>query len=382
MKSESIWKRFSVLIAVFALAAGCSQGGEGSEKAEGDKPGNKAPKAVSGDVVAKVGDSVITLADFEAQLNQQNPLIRARYKSLEQKKKLLENLVQREAMVQEAKRLGLDEDPEMQRGYKKILARHLVNKEFNQKRVKELEIKDEDIQRYYDENHDRYHAPEKVRVHQILIGAPKGDAAARKTARAKAEELLAQLKKNVNDRRLFLELARKHSTDEATRNVGGDTNFKTQAQLTEAYGPKFAEVAFGLKKANDLSGVVETDKGFYILRQSGRQSAIDLPLEKVKGQIRTTLFARARGEAYQRFVDEIKTKVGVQIFDDQVSKAKVDTSGGPGGRKAFPGHLQPGHRPPKGPALKPKSIRPLGKKAGARRPIPGGRVVPTAPPSK
>jgi parvulin-like peptidyl-prolyl isomerase len=186
--------------------------------------------------------------------------------------------------------------------------------------------------------------------------------------------LLAKLKQNINDRRLFLELARKNSTDEATRNVGGDTNFKTRAGLQETYGAAFAEAAFGLKKANDLSDVVETEAGFFVLRQSGRQSAIDLPLEKVKGQIRTTLFARARGEAYQKFVDEIKAKVGVQVFDDVVSKAKVDTSAGPQTRKPFPGQVPPG---PGGPTLSPKSIRPLGKKAtGALKPAPGRTALP------
>jgi len=132
-------------------------------------------------------------------------------------------------------------------------------------------------------------------------------------------------------------LAREYSDDEATKKVGGDTNFRTKAQLTETYGKVFADASFGLKKANDLSGIVQTDKGFYILRQSGRQGALDLPLEKVKGQIRTTLFARARGDAYKQFVEDLKARVGVKIFDDVVKKVKVDTSMPPGGKNPFAG---------------------------------------------
>ena len=254
--------------------------------------------------------------------------------------------------MQEARRLGLDKDPEMIRGYKKILARHLVNMEFNKKRVKEIEVSDSEIQRYYEKNHDRYHSPEKVRVHQILITADASDPAKRKTGRAKAAGLLEKLRAEPNDRRLFLELARKNSEDEATRNVGGDTNFKTRAQMEESFGKAFAEAAFALKKANDLSDVIETEKGFHILRQSGRQAAIDLPVEKVKGQIRTTLFARARGEAYKQFVEEIKKKVGVEVFDDQVAKAKVDTSGASGAKRSFPDGLKRSPRRP-GPVGRP-----------------------------
>jgi peptidyl-prolyl cis-trans isomerase C len=352
---------------------GCDKQRDPEPAAEGDAAAGSArseqpgERAATGEIVAKVGDSVITLADFEAQLNQQNPLIRARYKSLEQKKKLLDNLVQREAMVLEAKRLGLDEDPEVIRNYKKILARHLVNQEFNKKRVKDIKISDADIQQYYEQNHERYHSPEKVRVHLIFIAGPRSQPDERAAARAEARRLLTKLEADPNDRRLFLELARKHSDDEKSAKIGGDTNFRTRAQLEERYGAKVAEAAFGLKKARDLSGVIETDGGFYILRQSGRQSAIDLPLEKVEGQIKTTLFARARGEAYKAFVEQIEKKVGVEIYDDVISKAEVDTSDSPAMRRPFPGAPRPsGRAGQKGrmPVRRPKPIDlPAGNKA-------------------
>lgn len=368
-----VWWGGFILCGVLVGLGGCDEqrdaepAAKGGDQATGPRSDQKDDRAAAGEIVAKVGDSIITLADFEAQLNQQNPLIRARYKSIEQKKKLLDNLVQREAMVLEAKRLGLDEDPEVIRNYKKILARHLVNQEFNKKRVKDIQISDAAIQQYYEQNHERYHSPEKVRVHLIFIEGPRSQPEKRAAARAEARQLLTKLEADPNDRRLFLELARKHSDDEKSAKIGGDTNFRTQAQLEERYGPKVAEVAFGLKKARDLSGIVETDGGFYLLRQSGRQSAIDLPLEKVAGQIKTTLFARARGEAYKAFVEEIEKQVGVEIYDDVISKAEVDTSGSPAMRRPFPGAARPSGqagRPGRMPVRRPKPIElPAGKKA-------------------
>jgi len=270
---------------------GCQGGG-----AEHNNDKNVKTSSGSSEVVARVGDVTITLGQFESYLNQQNRLVRARYKSMEQKKKLLQSLVEREAMVLEAKRLGLDKDPNVVRGLKKILARQLVNEEFNKKLAKQIEISEEQIKHFYDENHDRYHAPEKVRVHKIFIKGSKSDSQARKQSRAKAKKLLAQLKAKPQDRRLFIQLARDNSDDVATRPIGGDTNFKTHDQLVQSNGKVFADAAFGLAKTNDISDVIEDDKGFYILRQSGKQPPIDLPLDKVKQQIHTTLFARARGE--------------------------------------------------------------------------------------
>jgi peptidyl-prolyl cis-trans isomerase C len=338
--------KWLVLMAITALVAGCPQGEKGKPSG-----GQSAGGSDSGELVAKVGEVSISLNDFEQQINQQNPLVRSRYKSLDQKKKLLDALVEREAMVLEARRLGLDKDPEVIRGYKKILARHLVNMEFNQKRVKEIEITDETIEQYYKENIDRYHAPDKARIHQIFLAAPASDKKKRTAARKQAADLLKQLKAKKTDRRVFLQLARQHSNDEATKRVGGDTNFKTRAQLEETYGKPFADAAFGLKQANDLSGIVSDPKGFYLLRLSGKQAAIDLPLERVKGQIRTTLFARARGEAYRAFVEEVKNKVGVEVFEDKVENAKVDLSQvpsrpGPGPRIPPPRPRRPGVAPP------------------------------------
>ncbi len=338
--------RFVVISSLFVMMTGCANKGNTDENSRESKTISDNSAVPAGEVLAKVGDQVITKKEFETQLSHQNPLIRARFKSMEQKKKLLDNLVQREAMVLEAKRLGLDKDPEVIQGFKKILARQLVNSEFNKKRVKELKVTDEEIEKYYKENSNRYHAPEKVRVHQIFFSAPRTDSAKVKKARAMAKEILSKLKAKPGDRRMFLELARQYSDDEETKKVGGDTNFRTKAQLEDTYGKKFADAAFSLKKANDLSGIIQTEKGFYILRQSGRQGALDLPLEKVKGQIRTTLFARARGEAYKKFVEELKSKVGIKIFEDVLKQVKVDTTMPSSRGHNFPGSSRGGIKRP------------------------------------
>ncbi|NMB76895.1 MAG: hypothetical protein GYA21_17415 [Myxococcales bacterium] len=316
------------------------------------KGGTETGKApVSGEIVAKVGSSVITLEDFEAALNEQNALIRSRYTSVDQKKKLLETLVEREVMVQEAKRLGLDKDPEMRRGFDKILARFVINREFNEKKVKEITVSDADIEAYYQQNLDRYHAPEKVMIHDMLFPVPAGSAE-RKKVRAQAEEAHKKLKANPQDRKLFFDLMRQTGGEEATRTLASAT-FQTRAEMEKERGATVAAAAFALQQANDFSPIVEDDKGFHILRLAGRQAALDLPLEKVKGQIRTTLFAKARGDAYQAFVEGIKSKAGVQVFDEVLQKAKVDLSNT--GPSPAPGNL---NLPPLQPPVPVKPIDP------------------------
>ncbi|MBN2494794.1 MAG: peptidyl-prolyl cis-trans isomerase [Deltaproteobacteria bacterium] len=364
-----IWKHF--LFGLSALAciglAGCQPGGEkeGENKASGEKK-----------VVARVGDVEITLEDFEARMNSQNPLVRSRFETLDQRKKLLENMVEQETMVQEAMRLGLDQDPEMKRGFKKILARHMVNKEFHQKLLKDIQIGDEEIQKYYDENHDRYHSEAKVRVQHIFLEAPEADAARREEARKQAASIVEQIKAKPEDRTLFIQLAKKHSQDKATKHTGGSTALQTQEEMAKERGEAFAKTAFELEKPHDVSAPLETPEGIYLLRLAGKQAAFDHPLERVRGQIRTTLFAKARGDAYKDFVDAMKKKVGVKVFDKALSEAKL--------APPEPGKPMPGKLPPRpgGHFMPPRKIDPPGSEGPApvpHQPGPGKRLQPVGP---
>ena len=70
-----------------------------------------AAEVASGDrgkVVATVGSKNISVGDLTDAINEQNPYIRMRYTSLEQKKKFLQNMIQFEVLAQEAERQKLD----------------------------------------------------------------------------------------------------------------------------------------------------------------------------------------------------------------------------------------------------------------------------------
>src|SRR5215471_7758178 len=84
-----------------------------------------------------------------------------------------------------------------------------------------------DIDKYYRENQDQYQVPERVKVRHILIGTPrpgpdgKVDQKAVDAARAKAEDILKQLKAGGD----FAELAKKYSED-TTKDQGGELGWQ------------------------------------------------------------------------------------------------------------------------------------------------------------
>ena len=83
---------------------------------------------------------------------------------------------------------------------------------------KGIAVSDEDLRKYYAENEKRYTAPEERRASHILVKADKdAPKAERDKARAKAEALLAEVRKNPQ---AFAEIARKNSDDEGSAAEG------------------------------------------------------------------------------------------------------------------------------------------------------------------
>ncbi len=96
----------------------------------------------------------------------------------------------------------------------------------------------------------------EIEVGEIAFN-PKMNAAEKESYRAKAEELLARVKKGDD----FGALARLYSQDPSTAQEGGDLGFADRS----TYVKEFSAWAFKLK-AGEISPVFETDFGFHFLQ--------------------------------------------------------------------------------------------------------------------
>lgn len=111
----------------------------------------------------------------------------------------------------------------------------------------------------------------KRRVAHILFEA--SDKAAREQAKVQAEKVAAQLKATPEK---FAQLAKQYSQDSTSKDAGGDLGeFSQNGALGSA---KLEEAVFALK-SGEISGVVESEFGFHILRVSDA-GANDLASQK------------------------------------------------------------------------------------------------------
>ena len=145
---------------------------------------------------------------------------------------------------------------------------------------KGVTISDDDLRKYYAENEKRFTSAEERRASHILVKADKdAPKAEREKARAKAETLLAEVRKSPD---AFAEIARKNSDDEGSATKGGDLDFFGRGAMVKP----FEEAAFGLKPG-ETSGIVESDFGYHIIRVTGARGGEKKSFDSVKSEIET-----------------------------------------------------------------------------------------------
>jgi peptidyl-prolyl cis-trans isomerase C len=297
--------------------------------------GTAVKEVPTADVVARIDDRVITVTDVQQRINALDPYSRARFSSPEQKKKYLDNLVRFEVLAAEAEKRGYDKDPDVQRVLKNQMIDVFLRKELDEK-LKGDTVSDADVDRYYTEHESQFKQSEQVRVSQILV-----------KDKAKAEKVGAEARAAGGSDKGFRDLVSKYSEDEDSKPLGGDLTFFDRQ--TAQYPRPLVEAAFALKDVGQVSGVVASDKGFHILRLTQRRPGFTRPKEGVAAEIRRLISRDRRAKKMEEMVAEMRQKMKVQIYDDQLAKVTLTAAPAPGvatAPGALPGHpVQPGARP-------------------------------------
>ena len=308
--------RFLALLAVVSLF--CFFGG--CKKADNKKSGSTQASALPpqspeelGLLVAQIDDMKITIADFQERLNQQSPYIRARYTSLERKKEFLDNLIRFEVLAKEAKRRGMDRDPEVVRTMKQVMIQKLMKDEF-ETRVKPDDVTDDEMKKFFEEHKNEYNKPEEVRVSAIVV--KEKPAAEKATAEAKGQK--------GTDNKGFRDLVTKYSQDEDSKQRGGDLRYFTAD--TAELPAEVVKASFALAKSGDVAGPIGTSKGFYVLKQTGRRQAMVKAFDEVKAQIKNRIYRDKRTKSMEDFVAGLKTAAKIVVNDDKLAQVRVDTT--------------------------------------------------------
>jgi peptidyl-prolyl cis-trans isomerase D len=168
---------------------------------------------------------------------------------------------------------------------------------------KGITVTEQDLRDYYTANEKRYTVPEERRASHILIKVePNAPAADKAKAKAKAEALLVELKKNPAS---FAEVARKNSDDPGSAANGGDLDYFARGGLA---AKALEDAAFGMKP-DEIAGPIESEFGYHLVKLVGVRGGDKRNFESVRSEIENEVKAQLAQKRFSEMAGEFTNMV-------------------------------------------------------------------------
>jgi peptidyl-prolyl cis-trans isomerase C len=273
--------------------------------------GLTAVRAEEKDIVARVGQKVITKAEFE-QLLKKKGGEPAKDKQMEMG--LLNNMVQTLALGEAARKKGIDKRKDIQAILELTVDNVLANELIKEEVISKLKVTEGQAREYYDKNSALFKTPEQIKALHILIKVDKSASADdKKKAREKAEGILKRIRAGED----FAKLAMEFSDDPGSKARGGDLGLFGRGRMVKP----FEEAAFNLKPGT-VSEVVETAFGYHLIKVETKQKEEVPPFETVKDKAREKATEEIRGEKIKEFLKQVMKEADIKIFAEVLEGQK------------------------------------------------------------
>jgi peptidyl-prolyl cis-trans isomerase C len=277
-----------------------------------------------GTPVARWQGDTLTAEALEQRFLEMSPALRERYQTPEAKRAYVESMARFELLAREALARGLQDDPEVLASFKRALVNRLTRQQLEQQTPTVTEA---EVAEAYARERESFSRPAQVRLSHIFLAAPRGDAAQVAAARARAEALMKQVRAlPPGDFGAFGKLAREQSEEPRTQPLDGDMRFLSDEALARTYGPEVLEAARGLKESGDVTGPVQTEEGFHLLKLNGRLAAVSLSLEGAREQLTERLRNAKQTRAWADFLDGLAQRHQLSLDDAALARVPVDPS--------------------------------------------------------
>jgi peptidyl-prolyl cis-trans isomerase SurA len=302
------------------------------------------------EIIVRVNNQIITSSEYRhseeelrKEVQQQDP-VNADKLIAEREKDVLRDLIDQQLLIEKGKDLGINADTdvikkldEMRKemkldsmedlekaaqsqgisfeDFKQNMRNQLITQQVIGKEVgSRLNINKDEEQKFYDEHKSELEQPETIRLSEILVSTdakPKdsSDEAHRlQTAQAKADDLLAQIRKGAK----FEDVAKKNS-DGPTAAQGGDLgDFKRGTLAKELEDKTFA------MQAGDVSDVIRTKQGYVILKVVEHHNAGIPPFTEVEPRIQDALYMKMLQPALRAYLTKLREDAYIHVYPGYV----------------------------------------------------------------
>lgn len=247
------------------------------------------------DAVATIGGHTISLASFNERLATFPPQYAEALQKRDNKIKILDQMIDEQVVLEAAKKKGLEKTDEYKKQLESSSRQLLLNLFVRDEIDKKVTVTDEDLRTYYNQNTRQFEEAELRLISHILVAS-----------REEAQAIVSQLQSGAP----FANLARERSKD-ATASNGGQLGWVQRGQLVK----EFEDAAFAIAGKGALSGVVQTQFGYHVIRLEDTRLRPKTDFEQAKEQIRQVVTQQKKQQLTTEWLAELKKKIKVTRND-------------------------------------------------------------------
>ncbi|MFO0652071.1 MAG: peptidylprolyl isomerase [Polyangiales bacterium] len=305
------------LVAIFAaLAAPSAARAQPHDAgARHDAGRSAAEEARRAQVVARINSTTITVGEFEDLLNDAPAPIRQTYADPARRREYLDNLVMTFLLADEARRRGLDRDPQVSQTVRRILGQR-VEQVAILEAITPDRITDAEVRQWYDAHLEDYQQPEYRRATVIIT-----------PDRAAAQRVIDETRRLRGDLRRVRELVREVSVDEDSKRRDGDFFYFQRTGISSAGdGPRLeaplADAVFSLAREMDVTPqpVALADNRFGVAVLTGVRPALRRGLDDVGvvNSIRGFITRERRAQRREELLRELRARIHPEVHEDRL----------------------------------------------------------------
>ncbi|MGX5201329.1 SurA N-terminal domain-containing protein [Aliikangiella sp. IMCC44632] len=172
------------------------------------------------------------------------------------------------------------------------------------------QVTDEEVTAFYENNIEKYKTEEQKRVSHILVLANDDESA--------ALEKIQEIKAKIDAGESFAELAKQFSDDVPTKESGGDLGFLLEGAMEAS----FEAAAQALQNIGDVSEPVKSDFGYQLIQLTEVKDGSAIPLAEVKDEIKVAIQTTKAEEDYYAKSTQL-AKLAFEIADSLTEAASA-----------------------------------------------------------
>lgn len=242
-------------------------------------------------VLAIVNGSEITEKDIQAGLLRFPQETQEYYKSEEGKKQFLDQMINFELIYNYALENDMKNDPDYIEQMK-LIEKDLLIQIGVKNIMNDVDITEEEIQKYYEDNSEMFKSAESVSAKHILVDTL---------------EQMQEIKAEITNGMSFEEAAQKYSKCPSAAQ-GGSLGSFTRGRMV----PEFEKAAFELQ-VGEISEPIKTQFGYHLIQLDDRNQESMKSMEESKHTIVKNVLKQKQNEKYISSLTELRSKYDIEV---------------------------------------------------------------------